>query len=287
MPAPVATPPPRTDVSKPGLVIAVIALALALIGMVAFPGPVGEEGLQGEQGPEGAEGPEGHEGPTGAAGATGPQGPPGTDGIDGIDGVNCWDLNGNGIGDPVEDINGDLTVDVNDCTGLQGPQGDPGPQGPQGDPGPTGPQGPQGLQGDPGPGSLMAFDTSSSTTTIGSTCTAYANAVVTITVPSDGYIVVSAQVQLRFDHTFGTRDAWMISVGSSPTDCQSTIFGWMDTIENDAATDSFIERTAYAQRWFAVTPGTYDYYIVGEMIQGQDADDLFWYSNMVAVFYPS
>ncbi len=133
----------------------------------------------------------------------------------------------------------------------------------------------------------MAFDTSSSTTTIGSTCTAYTGAIVTITVPSDGYVVVSAQVQLRFDHTFGTRDAWVISVGSSPTDCQSTVFGWMDTVENDAATDSIIERTAYAQRWFAVTSGTYDYYIVGEMIQGQDADDRFWHSNMVAVFYPS
>ena len=34
--APVATPPPRADVSKPGLVIAVIALALALVGMVAM-----------------------------------------------------------------------------------------------------------------------------------------------------------------------------------------------------------------------------------------------------------
>ena len=116
--APVATPPPRTDVSKPGLVIAVIALALALIGMVAFPGPVGEEGPSGEQGPEG---------PDGADGADG------TNGADGVNGIACWDLNGNGTGDlPAEDINGDLVVDVLDCTGPQGLQGDPGPQGPSG-----------------------------------------------------------------------------------------------------------------------------------------------------------
>jgi hypothetical protein len=61
----------------------------------------------------------------------------------------------------------------------------------------------------------------------------------------------------------------------------------MDTIEDDAASDFFIERTAYAQRWFAVTSGTYSFYVVGYMVQGQDADDYFWYSNMVAVFYPS
>ena len=139
-----AAPPParRTDVSKPGLVIAVIALALALIGMVAFPGPVGEEGLQGEAGAQGPTGDDGDDGSDGAQGPTGPQGPSGADGVDGangmdgVDGVNgiaCWDLNGNGTGDiPAEDINGDLVVDVLDCTGPQGLQGDPGPQGPPG-----------------------------------------------------------------------------------------------------------------------------------------------------------
>ncbi len=133
----------------------------------------------------------------------------------------------------------------------------------------------------------MAFDTSAATTTIGSTCTDYTGAIVTITVPSDGYIAVSAQVQLRIDHTTGTRDAWIISVGNSPTNCDNTVFGWMDTVEDDAATDMSIERTAYAQRWWQVSAGTYDFYIVGYMIQGQDVDDVFWYSNMVAVFYPS
>ncbi len=78
MPAPMAYPPRRKmDASKPALVIAVIAMALALVGLVAFPGPVGEEGPQGEQGPEGPEGTDGEEGLTGATGATGPQGPAG------------------------------------------------------------------------------------------------------------------------------------------------------------------------------------------------------------------
>jgi len=73
----------------------------------------------------------------------GPQGDPG---------LACWDLNGNGTGDlPAEDVNGDGEVNVADCKGEQGPQGETGPMGPQGEQGPMGPQGPQGEQGLQGP----------------------------------------------------------------------------------------------------------------------------------------
>lgn len=250
-----------------GIAIGSLVLAaLSMVVAVVLPGPqgdVGPTGAQGPQGDQGIQGPQGEQGPEGL------QGPPGTDGTDG---TNCWDLNGNGIGDPAEDINGDLTVDVNDCTGAdgaQGPQGDPGPQGP------------------PGPGSLISVDVASTTTTIGSSCTAYVDAMVTITVPSDGIVVVSAQVQLRINHTQGTEDRWWVSVSDTPTDCDGTVFAWVDTIPQDAATDSSIDRSAYAQRWFGVSAGTYDYYIVGIMAPGQIGDDVFWYANMVAVFYPS
>ena len=47
-------------------------------------------------------------------GAVGAQGPTGT-GTDGDDGLACWDLNGNGVGDPAEDINGDGLFDAADC----------------------------------------------------------------------------------------------------------------------------------------------------------------------------
>ncbi|MBL1280972.1 MAG: tail fiber domain-containing protein [Fluviicola sp.] len=59
-------------------------------------------------------------------------------------GLACWDLNGNGIQDASEDVNGDLVWDALDCLG---PQGIPGPTGPNGFPGPVGPQGPIGLPG--------------------------------------------------------------------------------------------------------------------------------------------
>jgi hypothetical protein len=63
----------------------------------------------------------------------------GTDGVDGVDGVNgnngsngaaglaCWDLDGNGQGDPgTEDRNGDGAVDVLDCAGSDGSNGNNG-----------------------------------------------------------------------------------------------------------------------------------------------------------------
>ena len=33
-------------------------------------------------------------------------------------GANCWDLNGNGVGDPEEDVNGDDRFDALDCQGT-------------------------------------------------------------------------------------------------------------------------------------------------------------------------
>lgn len=39
----------------------------------------------------------------------------GANGRDGSDGLNCWDLNGDHVDDPVEDINGDGVHDATDC----------------------------------------------------------------------------------------------------------------------------------------------------------------------------
>lgn len=65
---------------------------------------VGIAGCEGDDGQDGATGPAGPAGATGATGATG------------ANGLNCWDLNGNGVGDlATEDINKDGKVDVNDC----------------------------------------------------------------------------------------------------------------------------------------------------------------------------
>ncbi len=61
----------------------------------------------------------------GCSGDDGDDGNPGPAGTDGSDGINCWDLNGNGIGDlPDEDLNGDGVVDVLDCNAIASGGGD-------------------------------------------------------------------------------------------------------------------------------------------------------------------
>jgi hypothetical protein len=84
-------------------------------------GPIGPQGPQGDigpVGPQGIQGPTGPAGPAGVQGPIGPIGPAGAQGPAGANGINCWDLNGNGIGDlATEDTNSDGVVDVNDCKG--------------------------------------------------------------------------------------------------------------------------------------------------------------------------
>ncbi len=113
-------------------------------------------------------------------GVVGPPGPAGIDGVDGVDGLACWDLNGNGLCDPLtedknndtlctvldcqgvacwdlnsngvcdlltEDINLDFVCNVLDCAGPQGPQGTDGIDGMLGLPGDDGIDGSQGIPG--------------------------------------------------------------------------------------------------------------------------------------------
>ncbi|MFB3078595.1 MAG: hypothetical protein ACE1Y4_11400, partial [Lysobacterales bacterium] len=49
--------------------------------------------------------------------------------LQGDPGLACWDTNGNGMGDPAEDINNDGNFDTLDCQGPKGDQGDPGGDG--------------------------------------------------------------------------------------------------------------------------------------------------------------
>ncbi len=71
-------------------------------------------------------------------------------GVPGTDGRNCWDLNGNGQGDPEEDTNGDGDFDAEDCKGAKGDPGNKGDKGDKGDPGDKGDKGDKGDQGNKG-----------------------------------------------------------------------------------------------------------------------------------------
>lgn len=115
-------------------------------GPAGFAGPQGVQGPQGPEGPPGPKGPTGgEEGPMGEVGPPGPPGPPSNiQGPQGPAGINCWDANGNGIGDALEDINNDGEYSADDCQGSEGYAGAQGPQGPQGPQGFSGARGPAG-----------------------------------------------------------------------------------------------------------------------------------------------
>ncbi len=164
---------------------------------------------------------------------------------------------------------------------LPGPQGEVGPAGPQGE---QGIQGPQGLAG---PNAIIEIGGSGDTVSIGSVCTHYSFAEVTIAVPSNGTVIVTAQMQILINHTYGVEDSWRLVVGESPTDCAGSTDRWRGSISDNSTTDLSVDRTGAPKRVFTVTAGTYTYYANGYMVSGQDDGDLFWYCKMIAVFYPS
>ncbi len=170
---------------------------------------------------------------------------------------------------------------LNGATGLTGPTGATGPQGPQG------PQGDPGLQGPLGPGSLMAYNTTSQEVPIGPTCTAFLQ--VTITVPSAGDIIVSAQETVRLEHLAGTLDTFEASVFVSPDDCLVPTFGWraVAMVETDAPSGSYLQTISHRTIFRLGGAGTYTFYVSGVMTAGQGIQDAYLGGNMAAVFYPS
>lgn len=158
----------------------------------------------------------------------------------------------------------------------------PGPLGPTGDRGPAGADGPPGATGPPGSGTLMN-STFTSANTVFSGCTNYWE--IAITVPSDGTVVVRAQVRVVIEHTVGTRDLLNAAIARSPLACGIGPYTLPVDIPVDHPTAiqffGFTLQSAYS-----VTAGTSTFYVNGIMNVGASAGDLFEEINMVAVFYP-
>ena len=93
-------------------------------GAMGLPGAMGPQGPQGILGSigatgaiglSGAKGNIGAVGPMGAVGIQGQKGASGLAGKDGKNGINCWDVNGNGKNDTIEDTNHDAVWNAKDC----------------------------------------------------------------------------------------------------------------------------------------------------------------------------
>ena len=93
------------------------------------------KGDRGDRGLTGLKGDAGKDGKDGKASAKGDRGDPG---VMGLNGLNCWDLDGDGVFDDNEDINGDGKPTALDCRGSKGERGFTGAKGDKGDRGSDG-----------------------------------------------------------------------------------------------------------------------------------------------------
>ncbi len=132
----------------------------------------------------------------------------------------------------------------------------------------------------------MAFVTSMTGVAIRNTCTSYPGMVVSITVPSDGTIVVSVNVVEVIDHNLGVRDTHWIKISDASGDCVADQWTFTFTVDNELPDDD-VWPTISMQRVESVTAGTYTYYVNGRMVTGFSGLDEFVSGSMVAVFYPS
>jgi len=172
-------------------------------------------------------------------------------------------------------------------TGPAGPKGATGDNGTNGTNGPAGPTGLTGLQGPPGPGSLVSFKTLDMAAPIGTTCTNYPGAEITITVPSAGTIVVLAEARTIINHSIGNGDLLSVFIESSASDCTYP-WGWARSVPANWPTDPVIEETATPLRVFNVSAaGSYTYYLNGQTVSGSGVGNRFLSAISVAVFYPA
>lgn len=162
-----------------------------------------------------------------------------------------------------------------------------GPAGTNGSNGATGATGPQGPQGPAGAGTLMATNATNAEVTIGSACTTYASAEVTITVPRAGRVVISANVMLDLSHTLGTRDVAFVVVQNNTASCPDDPYLGIMVVQANLPADTYWQSIPVMKNYTLGSAGTYTFYVNGRMTAGADPGDLFWYANLVAVFYPS
>jgi hypothetical protein len=137
------------------------------------------------------------------------------------------------------------------------------------------------------PRSIMAQHSVGGAKPMGSTCTHYPGAEVSISVPAAGIIVVSATVNVGIDHTFGFSDEARIVVATSSTECTFNNYTGIVSVPFSLPTDSLHYETVPLLRPFSVSgAGTVTFYVNGYMFNGASLDDRFDSASLVAVYYP-
>ena len=139
----------------------------------------------------------------------------------------------------------------------------------------------------PRPGPITSQNSYGGYAAIGSSCTNYPGARVSITVPGAGTIVVSATVGVGINHTFGISDTALIVVAASAMECTVNNYAAWVSVPYSLPTDPYHFTTVPILRSFIVdAAGTMTFYVNGIMTLGADANDRFDSASLVAVYYP-
>lgn len=194
-------------------------------GATGAQGSQGETGATGSDGATGATGPKGDTGPTGPAGAVGAQGPKGDTGPTGPAGSD-------GALGPKGDKGDQGDQGIQGVQGIQGDKGDTGSQGSQGVAGPPGDKGDKGDKGDPGEVPEMpGVEFYEASTTIPNDGEPHKMFSITITVPKDGYVVLSASGFVQ--GLYSTTNFYdTLYIGINPTNIPNAQhYGWYTKLE--------------------------------------------------------
>jgi len=137
-----------------------------------------------------------------------------------------------------------------------------------------------------GPRNIMAQHSVGGPVTIGSTCTHYPGAEVSITVPGAGTVEVSATVGVGISHVTGVSDFADIVLATSTTDCTVNNYTAFVSVPYTLPTDPYHYTTVPLLRPFSVdAAGTLTFYVNGIMSSGADSGDRFDSASIVAVYY--
>ncbi|HEY3296828.1 MAG TPA: hypothetical protein VGL38_15460 [bacterium] len=135
---------------------------------------------------------------------------------------------------------------------------------------------------------VMGFVSSSATTTISTGWTNYEDEQLTLYCPGPGYVVVHSTAWLQINHVQGTSDRVQVTHDTTATG-QGPDYDMISTylIATDEPTQ-YQDVTLPVQTVVPVAAaGTYTFYLNGQMLEGQDTADHFWYAGTTATWYPA
>jgi hypothetical protein len=137
------------------------------------------------------------------------------------------------------------------------------------------------------PQHYVSYHNEGATTAIGTQVTQYDDSQITVQAGGTGYIVLQATVMLLLNHT--SRDYGWVGISTSPDSWDGGVaysIGAYD-IPSSWPAASQVFRSMTVHRTFVVaSSGPYTFHLVGQVVDGDDSQDYFYWAHMTGIYYP-